>query len=76
MVVRKSHRDLVNVPNLAAAVLGNHGRGLCRQLETRGIPFVLYAGHGEVDHECSAATIIQKPAPLGEVIARVEELFL
>ena len=34
--------------------------------------FVLYTGHTEVDHECSAAAIIEKAAPSAEVVARVE----
>jgi len=74
VLVKNSDPDLGNVPNLAAAVLGSHSRDLCLQLETRGVPFVLYTGHREVDHECAAAAIIEKPAPPAEVVARVEEL--
>ena len=75
VLVKHSHPDLANVPNLAAAVLGSHSRDLCQQLRARGVPFVLYTVHTKVDHKCSAAAIIQKPAPLGELVARVEELF-
>src|SRR5262245_60290700 len=74
VLVRSYHADLFEIPNLAASVLSSHSRDLCRQLETRRIPFVLYTGHGEVDHQCSAATVIQKPQPVAEVVARVEEL--
>ena len=72
VLAKNSHPDLANVPNLAGAVLGNHGRDLCQHLQARGIPFVLYTSR--VDHECGASPIIQMPAPPQEVVARVEEL--
>lgn len=72
VLAKNSHPDLANVTNLAGAVLGNHGRDLCQQLQARGIPFVLYTSR--VDHECGATAIIQMPAPPREVVARVEEL--
>jgi DNA-binding response OmpR family regulator len=71
VLAKNSHPDLADVPNLAAAVLGDHSRDLCQQLRARGVPFVLYSGHSEIDHECAAAAIIQKPAPPGEIVARV-----
>jgi DNA-binding response OmpR family regulator len=74
MLAKNSHPDLADVPNLAAAVLGDHSRDLCQQLRARGVPFVLYSGHSEIDHECAAAAIIRKPAPPGEIVARVEDL--
>jgi DNA-binding response OmpR family regulator len=74
VLAKNSHPDLADVPNLAAAVLGDHSRDLCQQLRARGVPFVLYSGHSEIDHECAAAAIIQKPAPPGEIVARVEGL--
>jgi len=69
---KNSHFDLANIPNLAAAVLGSHSRDLAGSFKARAIPFVLYAAL--IDHECTAAAIIQNPAPPPEVIARVEEL--
>jgi len=72
VLAKNSHPDLANVTNLAGAVLGNHGRDLCQQLQARGIPFVLYTSR--VAHECGATAIIQMPAPPREVVARVEEL--
>jgi|SRR5215467_3456136 len=72
LMAKNSGSDLAITPHLAAAVLGSHSRDLCQQLQARAIPFVLYTGC--IDHECSAAAIIQMPAPLVEVVARVEEL--
>jgi hypothetical protein len=72
IMTRDSEPDLADIPNLAAVVLDNHNRDLCRRLEARGIPFVLYTAR--VDHKCSAAAIIQKPAPPPEVVAQVEKL--
>ena len=72
VLAKNSHPDLANVTNLAGAVLGNHGRDLCQQLQARGMPFVLYTSR--VAHECGATAIIQMPAPPREVVARVEEL--
>ena len=74
VLAKNSHPDLADVPNLAAAVLGNHSSDLCQQLRARGVPFVLYSGHSEIDHDCAAAAIIRKPAPPGEIVARVEGL--
>jgi len=74
VLAKNSHPDLADVPNLAAAVLGDHSPDLCQQLRARGVPFVLYSGHPEIDHECAAAAIIQKPAPPGEIVARVAGL--
>src|SRR5262249_29132383 len=74
VLAKNSDPDLANVPNLAAAVLGNHSRDLCQELRARGVPFVLYTGHTEVDHECSAVAVFDKPAPPPEVVARVEQL--
>src|SRR5215471_12232970 len=34
--------DLAGIPNLCAAVVDGQSRELCRLLEARGIPFVLY----------------------------------
>ena len=74
VLVKHSHPDLANVPNVSAAVLGSHSRDLCQQLRARGVPFVVYTGHTKIDHECSAAAIIEKPALSAEVVARVETL--
>lgn len=76
VLVKHSHPDLANVPNVSAAVLGSHSRDLCQQLRARGVPFVVYTGHTKIDHECSAAAIIEKPAPSAEVVARVETLLM
>ena len=74
LLAKNSLPDLANVPGLAAAVLGSHSRDLCQQLQERGVPFVLYSGQTEVDHECSASAIIQKPAPPADIATRVEEM--
>jgi DNA-binding response OmpR family regulator len=74
LLAKNSLPDLANVPGLAAAVLGSHSRDLCQQLQAREVPFVLYSGQMEVDHECSALAIIQKPAPPAEIVARLEQL--
>ena len=76
LLAKNSLPDLANVPNVSAAVLGSHSRDLCQQLRARGVPFVVYTGHTKIDHECSAAAIIEKPAPSAEVVARVETLLI
>ena len=69
-LARTPHSDLANLPNLAAAVLDGASHELCRQLQARGIPFVLYTAREQVYD----VPIIRKPAPAAEVVARVEEL--
>ena len=65
----KPHPDLSQLPKLSAAVLDSQSLGLRRELQTKGIPFLLYTAHKQTND----VPIIDKPAPAAEVVARVEE---
>jgi len=69
VMAKKADPDLASLPNLSAAVLYGQSVDLRRELQAKGIPFVLYTAHEQTDD----APIIQKPAPAAEVVARVEE---
>ena len=66
--------DLAGIPNLCAAVVDGQSRELCRLLEARGIPFVLYTARNQIEADDAGAPIVLKPAPAAEVVARVESL--
>ena len=70
VVAKKDDPDLANLPNLSAAVLDGKSVDLRRELQAKGIPFVLYTTHGQTDD----ARIIHKPASSAAVVSRVEEL--
>jgi hypothetical protein len=64
--------DLANIPNVSAAVLDSASPELCRELEAKDIPFVVYTAHEQGD----ALSVIEKPAPPTEVATWVEELLI
>jgi DNA-binding response OmpR family regulator len=72
----KAALDLADHINLSAAVLDSHSGELCKELEARGIPYLMYTAQAreKVRDECAAAPIIGKPASAAEVVARVEQL--
>jgi len=70
VIAKNLHPDLANIPNLSAAVLDSPSHELCRELEAKAIPFVLYTAQSQLE----AASVIEKPASPKEVVARVEEL--
>jgi hypothetical protein len=76
VLVNVARRDLADLPQLAAAVLEGESLGLCRLLEARGIPFVLYTSYDQSEHQFTRATIVEKPAPVSDVVAAVEQLLL
>ena len=70
----RSALGLVDHPGLSAAVLDGNSRELCRQLNARGIPYLLYTGRLRTDDECAAAPIVRKPASPTHVVESVERL--
>ena len=58
----------VEAPNLCAAVL-DHGLDdgdasqVCKRLEQRNIPFVIYSGYDYVQGPCSEGEHVRKPVP-------------
>jgi DNA-binding NtrC family response regulator len=71
--------QLVESDSLAAAVL-DHALGdgdstrLCERLTARGIPFVIYSGHGEIEGACHGAPFMAKPSKPELLVSTVEEL--
>src|SRR5262249_50207414 len=63
--------NLAELPRLSAAVLDSNCRDLCRRLKATGIPFLFYTAHDQSEDE---APVIRKPAPVEDVVARVEPL--
>jgi ActR/RegA family two-component response regulator len=62
-------------PRLAAAVVDLHlgdgsGMAICKRLQERGLPFVIYTGYPPMvtSAECADAPVIIKPAPPGDII--------
>ena len=74
VVATVSAPDLADIPNLSAAVVDGQSHELCRMLDARGIPFVLYTARQQIEAEPARASIVLKPAPAAEVVARVENL--
>jgi hypothetical protein len=70
VMTKNSLSGLADLPNLSAAILDSSSGDLPQRLSARGIPFILYTARGQTDD----APIVKKPAPVGEVVARVEEL--
>jgi hypothetical protein len=68
-MAKKPDPDLASRPNLSAAVLDGQSGELRRELQAKGIPFVLYTASDQTND----APVIGKPAPAAEVVARVEE---
>ena len=65
---------LADDPDLAAAVLDSDSPKLCRLLDAKDIPYVVYTGREQLDEECAAGILIRKPASAEEVVASVERL--
>jgi len=68
--------ELANDPDLAAAVLDSDSAQLCRLLDEKRIPHVVYSGSEQLDDACAGATVILKPASADEVVASVERLLV
>jgi DNA-binding response OmpR family regulator len=66
--------ELADDPDLAAAVVDGDSVQLCRLLEEKRIPYVVYSAREQFDDEFARATLIRKPALAGEVVASVERL--
>ena len=66
----RSGLRLANDPRLSAAVLDSASHALRLELKAKGIPFVLYTAHEQIDD----APIVRKPASPATIVARVEEL--
>jgi hypothetical protein len=70
----RSALALAEHADVCVAIIDSHSRDLCRGLEARRIPFLLYTGRAQVHDECGSAPIIRKPASMGEIIAGVQAL--
>ena len=68
--------ELADDPDLAAAVVDGDSVQLCRLLEEKRIPYLVYSAREQFDHDkfARATLIIRKPALAGEVVASVERL--
>jgi DNA-binding response OmpR family regulator len=66
--------ELIDDPDLAAAVLDSDSAQLCRLLDEKHIPFVIHSARVQIDNECAGATVVPKPASAEEVVASVERL--
>jgi hypothetical protein len=66
--------ELVDDPDLAAAVLDGDSDQLCGFLGEKKISYVVYSGREQFDNECADATLIRKPASVEEVVASVARL--
>jgi short-subunit dehydrogenase involved in D-alanine esterification of teichoic acids len=71
---KTSASRLADIPGLCAAVVDSHSRELCRLLEAKLIPFVLYTAGEQSEDEFPEAPIVRKPAPVAEVVTRLEQL--
>ena len=67
VIVKEPAADLSDLPHLAVAVLDGRSLELCRRLEVRRVPFVLYTARTE-------APTVEKPAAMADIVARVEQL--
>jgi DNA-binding response OmpR family regulator len=69
----------VDDPNLCAAILDHsfgvgNSSAVCEALKKRDIPFVNYTGHDHLTGPCDAGVLVQKPAPIEQLIATVKSL--
>lgn len=64
--------ELADDPDLAANVLDSHNPQLCRLLDEKQIPYVVYSGREQLDDEIRGRPLIRKPASAEEVVASVE----
>jgi CheY-like chemotaxis protein len=69
---------LVECPGLSAAVL-DHGlndgdsSAVCRRLDERGIPFVVYTGYTSLAGPCSEGEQIRKPVHPNALVAAIAQ---
>jgi CheY-like chemotaxis protein len=66
-------------PDLSAAVVDfglkdGDGEALCKQLNDRGIPFVLHSGYAHVHEACKAGLVLPKPATSDQLIRALESV--
>jgi hypothetical protein len=69
---KEAAADVADLTNVSAAIFDSHSSGLYKQLETRGIPYLMYTAREKIRGDCAAAPIIEKAA--AEIIARVEQI--
>jgi hypothetical protein len=49
---------------------------LYARLKERGIPYLIYSGHTELEGPCAGVLHVNKPAARGELVAAMESLIL
>jgi len=77
VLAKVARLDLVDLPQLAAAVLNGHSRELCKLLEARKTPFVLYTALDQSEYQFTTRMrVIPKRAQVTEVVVAVEKLLL
>src|SRR5262245_34757685 len=77
LLAKVARLDFADLPQLAAAVLNGHSRELCKLLEARKTPFVVYTALDQSECQFTTKTrVIPKRAPVTEVVAAVEKLLL
>ena len=77
VLAKVARLDLVDLPQLAAAVLNGHSHELCKLPEARKMPFVVYTALDQSEYQFTTRMrVIPKRAPVTEVVAAVEKLLL
>lgn len=71
---KEAASEAADLTNVSAAVLDSHSSELCKQLQTRGIPYLMYTAREKIRGDCAAALIIEKPASAAEIVAGVEQI--
>src|SRR5215467_13531741 len=62
VLLKKAASDVADLTNVSAAVVDSHSGELCKQLETRGIPYLMYTTREKIRGDCAAALIVEKSA--------------
>ena len=65
--------------NLSAAVLDHvlvdgDTSAVCKKLQERGIPFVIYSGFSKIEGACSAGELVQKPVHPQVLVVTIAKL--
>ena len=70
---------LINTDGLAGAIIDHaladdDSKEVCARLDARGIPYVSYTGYDAVRGANPEAPVVQKPAPMNELLAALAAL--
>ena len=70
----RSAMALADEPGLSAAILDSASRAICKKLQQRDIPFIVYTGREPIDDECADGLTVQKPESAEVIVATVKRL--